>query len=190
MLIPNEMLAPPASPPHRWGVEVRRRTVKDYRNVFIASLIFLALLTFVINPGWFGMDLSKEDWIGVIVLFGIPSAIAVISTLSDPGKVFSEADDIAVQRSSQWEQDVLFPFLEEKYGIEIPPQTLVSWNGNYAYKDKQTIQFKIHGLILEEDSFCEGNISPSFYNIRLADEVWIEEIIRPGTPRYRALEEV
>lgn len=188
MLIPNETLAQPASPPKRWGVEVRTRTLKDYRNVIIASAIFLVVLFFIVSFGWFGVNLSKDDRLGVILLFGIPSAIAVMATLSDPGKVLKEAEELASQRFYQWGHEVLFPFLEEKYGIEIPPQSLLSWRGNYAYKDKQTIEFVIHGLILEEDNFCAGNISPAFYNIRL-EEIWLEEVIRPDTARYRALEE-
>lgn len=191
MVIANETIALPENPPHRWGVEVRSRTLKDYRNVAIASLIFLALLFFAVSPGWLGVDLSVDNRVPFWV-FGGMAGIAVLVTLSDPGAVVAEADYEAARRSSKWQQEVLIPFLEKKYGIEIPENSLApSWGWSRAYKDKRTLEFNSHGIRFERDSFNKSfdGTGRYFHNITLKDDVWLEEVIRPDRVTFRAMEE-
>lgn len=191
MLIANDTTVQPASPPKNWGVEVRTRTLKDYRNVAIASLIFLTLLFFGFSPGWLGVNLSTDDRVPFWVFSGM-AGIAVLVTLSDPGRVVAQADSIAARRSLDWQQEVLIPFLEKKYGIEIPKQSLApTWSWNRAYKEKRTLEFNPHGIRFERASFNKNfdGTGNYFHNITLKDEVWLEEVIRPDRVTFRAMEE-
>lgn len=189
MVIANEKIVQPASPPKRWGVEVRPRTLKDYRSFALALSIFLIFLFLIVSPGWFGVDLSKDSRLAVGLFLVGPAGITALVTLSDPGRVLGAANDLARQRSYQWQQDVLFPFLEAKYGITIPEQSLNSFGWNRAYKDNRTIEFNPHGVIFENDNFVEGSDDRGFDNIRLTD-VWLEEVVRPDQVSFRAMEEV
>lgn len=190
MVIANETIAQPENPPKRWGVEVRPRTLKDYRNVAIASLIFLIFVSLALIPSLPGGTYTAEDGIAFWVLSGFAGVVLMV-TLGDPGRVNEEADALASKRAYAWQQEVLFPFLEKKYGIEIPEQRLDSWGWNRAYKGKRSLEFNPHGIVLEYDTFdtSSDRLNGGFYNITLNDDVWIEEVIRPDRVTFRAMEE-
>ncbi|MBC9704974.1 MAG: hypothetical protein H9W81_08360 [Enterococcus sp.] len=190
MLITKQKIAQPENPPARWGVEPRAAKLWDYKWVALFGTLFLVPLAIAAVPGWFGIDIPSGDRAG----WGFIAAMlcfVFLGSMGDPGGRYAEANAIADKRSEKWQREVLIPFLEEKYAITIPGNPFNTWGWCRAQKGKKTIEFHYHGIHFERDSFKPDSdgVSDYFCNVKLDDDVWIEEVISPDRVKFRAIPE-
>lgn len=190
MLIANDTTVQPENPPKNWGVEVRPAKLMDYKWFILFALISLAFLSLGVMPGLYGLELPQGDRNACGFIGGIVGIVAVLSSLRDPGHRYAEADSIAKRRSLKWQNEILIPFLEAKYGITITSMKFHGWGWSHAVKDNRSFEFKDHGIMFERASFDPSNelIFQYFHNIRL-EKVWLEEVDRSDGITFNAVEE-
>lgn len=192
-MVADTRVIQPDSPPKDWEITPRARTLKDFRIV-IGLSVFAAL-----TVGLIALDaifrFSFEGNIIAAYVILIINVIFLIGSLSDPGHVGREADMQANAKAREWQQNVLAPFLEAKYGIKFryPLDLLTAWSNPCAIKDGRTIEVQVNGIEINLMSFFDPSLEdsfPGYPQFSLEDEVWLEEVIRPEKVSYRKLETV
>lgn len=193
MVVVNEKLQAPDSPPLDWGITPRRHKVSDFSLfwmfggitlLFVPGMVFPSLASITI---WDGL-LLWEMSMGLFIPFTLFSLIVVLHGLSQPA---AEAARQAEHKANIWQAQVMKPFLEQRYGVKFPVgedlANFFSWPKAF-YKGK-TISVEIRGFRSTRANFKFAPISHSAYIVE-PDKIRLSEVIIPEDISYKTIPEL
>lgn len=192
MSISSPTLEQPVSPPEKFGLELRPRQLSDFHFTFQAGgiLLLLALLTVaganqLVGPEWLGYAMVA---LGMVA--GAVTLLLFLASFSDPGDRIYEYNEEGYRLSKEWQNEVLKPFLEQKYGITfVSGRVFTDYGLRTATKDYRTFEVHLHGVKFHR-VYTGKDFLARFYYPEVTGEIWLEEVVQPDRPRTVALETV
>lgn len=196
MVILNSTLEVPQIPKMGWGIVKREHRKSDFigsMRCFVFVLLFAGLM-FI--PAIHHIQLPTAENADPIYLIGFIIAgliISVIVTLYMLNGDFNEPRYEAMSETRRlataWEDDILQPYLAEKYGLKFMTGTkLFSYGWTHAYYEGRSIQIRINGVQRDFDAtFARDYGEMVYYYKQTEPEIWVEEVIQPDTVSFRTL---
>lgn len=188
MVVLDKAAVIPETPPADWDVTVRKLTVRDFAFTIKAFVFTLLSLGLILIPGISEFKVGQSSIFEFGIYFGIISALATLfSAWGASGNPHSEAVSECNRRSHQWQNDVLVPFLERRYGVSFGPYAdLFGLGYEGANYQGRTIQVRLSGV---EDYFNYKFGPDDFFRsfVVRPDQIRLEEVIRPESISFKPI---
>lgn len=188
MVVLDKNALAPATPPSDWGVVERKLTMRDFAFTFKAFACTLVCLVLILTPGLADFKVGQSSVREFGIYLGIISALATLfSAWGASGNPHSEAVRECNRRSHQWQNDVLIPFLERRYGVSFEPYSdLFGLGYEGATYQGRTIQVRLSGV---EDYFNYKFGPDDFFRsfVVRPDQIRLEEVIRPESISFKPI---
>lgn len=186
----------PVSPPKDWGIKTRKHTLSDWKGVIhLGSISLTALL--VVAGIFMNQDLLKQIvpetvlnhiLVGgsfvVCVLIVVTLVIAIGANELPDRQARAERAKIA----REWENNVLIPFLEKRYGFRVFSNgSILRGYGKteVKYQDRY-FAIRIHGVKVNYH-----NIDSDEWFVTIDPKQFsVDEIVSPAEVSFRPLEVV
>jgi hypothetical protein len=189
MVILDKALEVPATPDPTWGVELRKRSLKDFAvtlktaffTAFFAAGAFIpAIAQFEILPE----KSIGEPMMGMFIAFAIANLIIFGCAM---GRRNEEANDLSDAKAAEWVKSTLKPYIEQKYGVKFyRGEPVFGWNWPSVEFEGRTIQIRIHGVSEDRNYRFSSDIGHKTYKVD-PEGIWIEEIIKPESVSYKRM---
>lgn len=171
-------LAPLKNPEQSWGVSMRKRRIQDFKFALtmLACAVFFAPLSFIPALANIPVGVQRIGPLGLFftATFGFLALAGAYHARNYPAL---DAMQEAKSRAFEWQNSVLAPHLEKKYGIKfLQKQNFFAWGYALAEKDGRMINMNILGIEVKYDYRFGEDYSFPYYHI-YDDDVYLDEII-------------
>lgn len=172
----------PEQPAELFGAEKRKLTPNDFFGVlaFSAAIVFWILLTIVIKsvfPDYWPQ--LKGIAFGGIYVFLVTALYFSFDGTAGPVR---EQRAIADRRYRVWISDVLYPYLETKYGVKLTGNPL-TFDRIMAEKDGNLFEVQLFGIKHVRSNPTDQN--PLWSHPVITGELQIKKVMRPDAVQYQ-----
>lgn len=172
--------------PDDWGVEVRSRKVKDFYGFIAAMTIFITLIVLAVV-----MTADRSFLIFCVVI----DAIFVLSSLTKAlDKPTEDAERETEEKIRNWEYDVLLPYIEHRYDVELMSYELRDRDylhlvGRYRnfYKKAEHGRRQIRASISGIEPVFGSDYGFTVIGLKQYDDPYLVERVEPERPYNRTL---
>lgn len=174
----KDKLAPLQSPEHGWGVTMRKRKIQDFKFALTMLACAAVFTPLAFAPALASIPVGSQR-IGPLGLFFAASFgfLALAGAYHAKNYPAVEAMQEAQAKALDWQNDVLAPHLESKYGIKfLQKQNFFAWGYALAEKNGRMISMNIRGVEVKYDYRFGDDYSFPYYRI-YDDDVYLDEII-------------